>query len=258
MNNAVKKIKKFLLKPYQALQCLKIELIILIKRKFRPGQINDMMVVISSHVDYFGHTFDKLLTSLMENGISSNRILFFIGGSEIIGVKRLSGVKCHYVQHNSFDLTALIELVDSELNHGFYFLLHDTVLIASSRFSQIVDYYPVKSGMSYSVLKFPSKNIGIYSKEVLQENEKYFSDYKEFSLRNNDIQLLKMKAVETEDVIFKRNSTHHNFMFAGVGEYVRLMQDNFRAGVVKEEISRTGIIKYTANPGKSDIYKVEF
>lgn len=217
-----------------------------------------MKIVISSHVSYFPHTFKTLLNSLVAHGVDKSDIIFFIGGAKKSKYDHLEGVDIYYVDYNAFDLTALIGINELSIDSSYFFLLHDTVLIDSLRFNSIVKYYPVSPGYSYSVKSFPSKNIGIYSQEVLVKAQKYLGELKYLSKYTMDLQSLKRYAVESEDVIFKLNADKHKALFPGTLKYIKLKNDPYRKGVVKERIPFTGIVKYTANNKRTEYYKVTF
>ena len=83
---------------------------------------------ISTHKKFAQQTLPILINSLLEAGITPGHIYIFEGGYEEKSTKQSS---CHHflADHNSFDLTAMIEVSEMDFETDYWFLLHDTCMV---------------------------------------------------------------------------------------------------------------------------------
>lgn len=128
--------------------------------------------VISSHVNYRSIALPRLLKSLVEtNGIEPDRILVVVGGAAERRVEHAEGIEHRCVNHNSLDLTALIEILDSQLEGSHWCLLHDTTE-AGPRFASVME--GLSPDWEYIALEHAGwTNMGVFRKDFLQANQNF-------------------------------------------------------------------------------------
>lgn len=127
---------------------------------------------ISSHVNYRSIALPRLLKSLVEtNGIEPERILVVVGGATERRVERVEGIEHRFVDHNSLDLTALIEILDSRLEGSHWCLLHDTTE-AGPRFARVME--GLSTDWEHIALEHVGwTNMGVFRSDFLQANHNF-------------------------------------------------------------------------------------
>jgi hypothetical protein len=92
--------------------------------------------LVSSHVGYYKKTLPIILPSLIRQVGTKNVLVTIGGGNES---DQIMEVETHWVPHNSFEYSSLIDFVESnkcECGYEFVFLLHDT-MICGEKFSEL-------------------------------------------------------------------------------------------------------------------------
>jgi len=159
--------------------------------------------------------------------------------------------------HNSFDLTALIELsLLPKTQWMWYFLMHDTCLAGPKCVDKLLYARPPLRNETSS-LAFPSMNIGWYCKGVIAEYASWLKDQR--CTYPHELQQYKAGAVETEDYIFKQQrhkGLHHIF-----GTLTRVSYSNdgpYGTGIGRriEYYECLDLYKYKANWHVKDVYEL--
>jgi len=137
----------------------------------------------------------KLVSSLLESGISQNDIYTFVGGSE--DTKKVIwdyDINYYLVDHNSFDMTALIGISNLDVDYDYAFLLHDTTWVGSNFMELILNVAKsnIDSNNNIMLSKHGANiNIGMYSKNFIdlnrnEINTKYKNKPKSFYVETED------------------------------------------------------------------------
>lgn len=253
LNNRLLLIQKHLIDYFYT---LKVWLVFQYRKHFHPNQRNRVQVLVSSHINYIDKTFEPLTSSMVRAGILPENVHFFIGGADKEEQIIKEGFTLNYVCYNAFDLTALIGAIEQSITSAYYFLLHDTCLIQGKRFTALIQYYPLKPCYTYSILNFPSKNIGIYSQESLCRWKDVILSFKLMAHTSSEIQGLKKMAVENEDIVFRLNTPLHQVLFPKFsGTTKKSKVDYWGSERFEEKIPSVGMIKYTANTKRVDVYR---
>ena len=195
------------------------------------------------------HLLDSLLPQASAAGVG---VLVVIGGcpadgpltAQTIGDgTRYSCIEC---QHNSFDLTALLEVMKRRGVCGWtrFFLLHDTCRAGPDCVRRILEACPADP-LHTASFKFPSMNIGWYSEDILKTHTAWLLD--QACTDTTQSQKFKRDAVISEDLIFKTqvHAGRHHFL----GKITSLQQpvDYYGTGVKR-------IVEYYAC---LDLYKIK-
>lgn len=138
----------------------------------------NVRVVIATHHDYHEKTMPDLLKSLVDMAhVPAEAILVVCGGEDNRRHECIEGVEWVFVAHNSFEYTALIEVIEGEHMAEEWYLLHDTCYVGPN-FWHMVQALP--RGFDYvSADQNAWTNIGLYRGDFLRKHFRYV-----LSLRN--------------------------------------------------------------------------
>ena len=138
-------------------------------------------ICISTHKNYYKKTLPILITSLMKSGCLPEDIYVFCGGNDSFSSQKLkNGSNFFEVDYNSFDYTALIGIVDQDIEEENWFLLHDTCRVGNN-FYELLKNNTDFSKDRIALKARPSMSMGFYRKSFLKENKDFL-----FSLKNKD------------------------------------------------------------------------
>lgn len=159
-----------------------------------------MKFTISSHENYIGHTRKVLEPSLLEAGVPKEDIYWFVYSSQ---VKDYTPITDNYwlVAHNSIDFTGLVSVLELELEHPWWFLLHDTTRVGPNFYNYLMSLE--LNGETIPISKHgihPGGNMGLYSWRYLTSNSSTVLKYKN---DNPDPHAFKTRLVHDEDALFK-------------------------------------------------------
>lgn len=143
------------------------------------GTVNNFKIVITSHIKSYQKITPLLINSLTRNNFSEENILLVVGGCETKITS--SFLKCHtvFVNHNSYDHTGLIEIIEGKHKSEYWFSTHDTC-IAGPNFIDFMDSYkPKKDYVSMTDMGW--LNMGLFKNSYLQRNEEYILSLKNCS-----------------------------------------------------------------------------
>ena len=158
-------------------------------------------ITISSHINFYKKTYPILVDSLLNAGVPSEDIYFFIGGCD--SYEKVDGdVNVWKVDHNSIDFTGLISVLDLDIKSDRWFLLHDTVYVGKNFYKCIQDKKSEHDTIDMSLL-WP-KNMGSYSQDyLLQIKSILLNEYKNKDNSINAAQKFKTFNVDTENQFLK-------------------------------------------------------
>ena len=84
---------------------------------------NELTYLVSSHV-----SFEKICLPRLLDSLKDQKVIVTVGGSDQTKIIKNGKNEFHYVEHNSFDYSSLINLVENDITTADYvFLLHDTM-----------------------------------------------------------------------------------------------------------------------------------
>lgn len=126
-------------------------------------------IAITSHKSTYEKCAVPLVKSLLSSGIESNKINVFVGGYQIKS-SLLDLSRVYRTDHNSFDHTAIIEIIENNLESDYWFIMHDTC-IAESNFKKAHERY----GYDFiSITEAGWWNMGLYSWDFIIKNQNYY------------------------------------------------------------------------------------
>lgn len=145
--------------------------------KSAKNHISGVKFVISTHKNYQDITLPKLLKSLVEtNHICPDDILVVSGGWDERFVEIRGGVKYHCVDHNSFDHTGIVEVLESNIHSQYWMIFHDTVEVGVNFFEKLKKF---DINHEYTTIcMYGAMNMGLARWDFLQESKNFILSLK--------------------------------------------------------------------------------
>ncbi len=205
----------------------------------------EVKIAISTTKGYADKTVPKLVSNLIKLKIDANAIYVFEGGH---ASNEYHFNKMHYykVNHNSFDLTALIAIVELDIKGGYWLLLHDTLMLSNS-FRFLFQGITLKGEDCLPLRYKKAMNIGFYNFNYLLQSKDYLLDFKNQDYSTEGLQIVKARAIKEEDYLFK-NTNNKKLIFPEliVFEKSKVVK-YFDKKRYEEHYPQLGIIKLKAN-----------
>lgn len=155
---------------------------------------------ISTCAKFVSHTLPVIIPSLEKAGVTAQEILVVCGGSPQWEEGQWNDVPIIFTPQNSFDYTALIEVVEHELENDYWFLLHDTCVVGPL-FKQLVYDPPSDTPVKVALKSSPSMSIGLYSYSYLMAHKDRIMATKNLDGSPEALQWWKKWGVPNEDHI---------------------------------------------------------
>jgi len=151
--------------------------------------VDNFKIVISSHIKSYKKISSLFIESLIRGGLSTDQILLVVGGNEFRSKSSFLDCEAVFVDHNSYDHTGLIEVLEGNHKSKYWFSSHDTC-IAGHEFVRFLNTYtPKKDYISMTDMGW--LNMGLFKRSYLERNKDYI-----FSLKNCS----KIRAILSERV----------------------------------------------------------
>jgi hypothetical protein len=201
--------------------------------------------LISTNVNYLV-PLNRLLDSMLANGVAPERIKIASGGNVLRGIPKMEdfgGCDLIEVEHNSFDYTALIELmmVPAFCQFSHYFLLQDTMEFGP-RTDELIKKECEEFPEVDSIAAFGGQcNLALYSFNYLHALKSYI-----LSLRN----LTKLMAVQLEGSLWRMAKTKRSFPNSAC-DVVGRGNPYGGAERIKEYYAGVDVVKWKANWGQN-------
>ena len=131
--------------------------------------------IISSHISSYKYALPKLIESLNRNYIPKENIVSVIGGCESKFIKD----NILFTDHNSYDHTGIIEIIESNLQSKYWFVLHDTCEAGPEFLNKLSKYKITKPYTALTEMAW--MNMGLFSNFYIQNNKDYILSLKNCS-----------------------------------------------------------------------------
>jgi hypothetical protein len=123
-------------------------------------------IAIASNKKFYKLTLPVITKSLTDAGIAPEDIHIFIAGYDEYTFEVVNGLSYHRLNHNSYEYSPLIEIVDKQLESEYWFLIHDTCKVGP-RFKELLYDIPSMESSKVALRSSPSMSIGLYSYKYL-------------------------------------------------------------------------------------------
>lgn len=191
---------------------------------------------VAAHKSDFERTVPTLVRSLVrDNGVDPSQIHVVVGGFDRPATRDFGGVRAHCVDHNSFDHTALIDILERDIPGAWWFNLHATAKAGPEFVKRIVAHgFGVEH---FAVLAQGWLNMGLFSRSYLERTREYV-----LALKNCN----KMQAILTEQMYWR---------FAETRAYYDWVGPHTHKGA--EDVYGDGVPRQVLHMPECDLYKYQ-
>lgn len=131
--------------------------------------------IISSYISSYKNTLPKIIDSLKRNNIPNDNIISIVGGCD----NKSREENIIFTNHNSFDHTGIIEIIESKLESKYWFALHDTCEAGPNFYQNITKHKITKPYIALTEMAW--MNMGLFSNQYIQNNKDYILSLKNCS-----------------------------------------------------------------------------
>jgi hypothetical protein len=142
--------------------------------------VKDLKIVISSYKTSYQNSGKKLIESLVQsNAFNSEQILLVVGGYDRREQFEYLNCKATKVNHNSYDHTGLIEVIEGEEQSKYWFSTHDTCIAGPNFLSSLLKHKINKDFVAMTEMGWLI--MGIFSQKFLNVNKPFILSLKNCS-----------------------------------------------------------------------------
>ncbi len=141
--------------------------------------MDNFKIVISSHIKSYQKTATTFINSLTRNNLNTKNILLVVGGNEVRYESTFLNCQTIFVDHNSFDHTGLIEILEGNHKSDYWFSSHDTCISGPKFINFLSSYKPKKDYVSMTDMGW--LNMGLFKHSYLERNKQYILSLKNCS-----------------------------------------------------------------------------
>jgi hypothetical protein len=123
-------------------------------------------IAIASNKNFHHLTLPIIIKSLIDVDIKPEDIHVFIAGYDEYSFEIIDKIHYHKLNHNSYEYSPLIEIVEKEIQSEYWFLIHDTCRVGP-RFKQLLYEIPSINPSKIALRSSPSMSIGLYNYQYL-------------------------------------------------------------------------------------------
>jgi hypothetical protein len=200
-------------------------------------------IAIATNKNFYEKTLPILINSLLLNGIDKNDIFVFNAGFDENIIENIDGITYHYLSHNSYEYSPLIEICEKEIKSEYWFLIHDTCKVGPEFKSKLYS-IPVDKPSKIALKTFPAMSIGLYSYEYLLSIKSKLYEIKNTDYSYESMKKWKLWGVPNEDYILWQTEPQP-FLY-GTTEWNVVDYDNWY---------NTGLVRRTEYYPSLDLYK---
>ena len=141
--------------------------------------MDNFKIVISSHINSYQKIAPLFIESLLRGGLSPEKVLLVVGGNNSKSKSSFLNCEAIFVDHNSYDHTGLIEVIEGNHKSDYWFASHDTCIAGIDFINFLQKYKPKKDYVSMTDMGW--LNIGVCKNSYLDRNKDYILSLKNCS-----------------------------------------------------------------------------
>jgi len=162
-------------------------------------------IAIASNISFYKLSLPIIIPSLINSGIEPENIHVFIAGLQNYQLRLENKIAIHELDHNSYEYSPLIEIVEKQLVSDYWFLIHDTCQVGGS-FKKLLFNIPTDLPEKLALKSFPSMSIGSYKYNYLLTCKEKLLLIKNKDYSYNSMNYWKQWGVPNEDyILWKTN-----------------------------------------------------
>lgn len=123
-------------------------------------------IAVASNKNFKDKSLPVLMPTLLEAGIEKESIHVFVGGYDEYKQEVHKDVQFHFLDHNSYEYSPLIEIVDKQMESDYWFLIHDTCKVGPA-FKEKLFNIPKSLPEKIAMKHHPCMSIGLYKYSYL-------------------------------------------------------------------------------------------
>jgi hypothetical protein len=161
-------------------------------------------IAVASNSNFYHKTIPIIIPSLLECGIDKNDIHVFVAGYHRYKYQLQDGIHFHFLNHNSFEYSPLIEIVEKKITSTYWFLVHDTCKFGP-KFKELLYNIP-PNAVKLALKSKPAMSIGTYRYDYLMHHRKTLLSIKNTDYSEKSLSYWKSWGVPNEDWIMWMHS----------------------------------------------------
>lgn len=162
-------------------------------------------IAVATNKNFFEKSLPILLPTLLESGLNKTDVFIFNAGFDVPSEEDYDGFTMYKLNHNSFEYSPLIDIVENKRSSEYWFLIHDTCKVGPN-FKTLIHNIPENKPYKMAIKKFPSMSIGLYRYDYLLIMEQQLLGIKNPNYDEDSLRTWKDWGVSHEDFIMYQ---HH-------------------------------------------------
>jgi hypothetical protein len=156
-------------------------------------------IAVATNINFYQSTLPIVISSLIESGIERNDIHIFNAGFDKYDYQIIDGIHHHKLDHNSYEYSPLIEIVDKKIESEYWFLVHDTCKFGP-KFKELLYNIP-EGAVKLSLNNKPAMTMGTYKYDYLLSVKDKIMSIKNTDYSEESMNKWKVWGVPNEDYI---------------------------------------------------------
>jgi hypothetical protein len=123
-------------------------------------------IAVASNKNFKDKSLPVLMPTLLQAGIEKESIHVFVGGYDEYKHEVHMDVQFYFLDHNSYEYSPLIEIVEKQMESDYWFLIHDTCKVGPA-FKEKLFNIPKSLPEKIAMKHHPCMSIGLYKYSYL-------------------------------------------------------------------------------------------
>lgn len=157
-------------------------------------------IAIATNKNFYETTLPIIIPSLISRGIDPNDIHIFNAGFDEYKYEFKHGLHYHFLDHNSYEYSGLIEIAERQIESEYWFLIHDTCKVGP-RFKKLLYNIPHNRPEKIALKSKPAMSMGTYRYDYLLSVKDKLSSIKNKDYSHESMMKWKIWGVPNEDFI---------------------------------------------------------
>ncbi len=175
-------------------------------------------IAVGSNKFFCEKTLPICLPSLIDSGIKRSNIIVFIAGYSKRNSYFRDGIEFIELDHNSFENSAFVDIVENDLKSDYWFFIHDTCKVGPKFKNLMLNVPP--NAEKVALRKWPSMSIGLYSDRYIKKYKNKLMKIKNKNYDENILMKEKLWGIPNEDYILWLEEPENTFIYKNYGMQV--------------------------------------
>jgi hypothetical protein len=157
-------------------------------------------IAIATNKGFFEKSLPIIIPSLLDAGIFREDIHVFNAGFESYSTEVRDEITYHFLDHNSYEYSPLIEIAEKQIESEYWLLIHDTCKVGLN-FKKLLYNIPEPKPLKMALREWPSMSIGLYNYQYLLSLKETLINIKNKDYSKESMMKWKVWGVSNEDYI---------------------------------------------------------